>query len=71
MIGRTSTPGAFISTSKKLIPLCLGASGSVLANINNQSASCAPEVHIFVPLITKSSPSSTALVCKEAKSEPD
>jgi len=30
--GRTSTPGAFMSTTKYVSPLCLGASGSVRAS---------------------------------------
>ena len=53
------------------MPRCFGASGSVRASMNIQSAYCAPEVQIFCPLITKSSPSRTARVCSDARSEPE
>ena len=52
------------------MPRCFGASGSVRASMNIQSANCAPVVQIFWPLMTKSSPSRTARVCSEARSEP-
>ena len=52
------------------IPLCLGASGSVRTNVNRKSASCAPDVHTFWPLTMKSSPSRTARVRNDARSEP-
>ena len=42
------------------MPLCLGASGSVRASTKIQLARCPAEVQIFWPLITHSSPSSTA-----------
>ena len=72
IIGLTWIPLDFISSiSRKLMPLCFGASGLVLTNINILSALCADEVQTFVPFITKSSPSSTALVCNDAKSDPD
>ena len=53
------------------MPLCFGASGSVRAIMNIQWAYCAPDVQIFCPLITKSSPSRTARVCSDARSEPE
>ena len=53
------------------MPRCLGASGSVRTSANIMFESCAPEVQIFCPLITKSSPSRTARVCSEARSEPE
>ena len=52
------------------MPACLAASGSVRTRANIMSAWAAVEVQIFWPLITKSSPSSTARVCSEARSEP-
>ncbi len=69
-IGRTSTPGWSIGTSRKLMPRCLGAAGSVRARTKIQLARWPAEVQIFWPLITHSSPSRTARVCSEARSEP-
>ena len=69
-MGRTSTPGWVIGTRRKLMPLCLGASGSVRARTKIQSARWPAEVQIFWPLITHSSPSSTALQPRLARSEP-
>src|SRR3990170_8064383 len=53
------------------MPRCLGASASVRASMNIQSARWAPEVQIFWPLTTYSSPSRTARVWSEARSEPE
>ena len=53
------------------MPLCFGASGSVRTRQNIMSAFCAPEVQIFWPLMTHSSPSSSALVERDAKSDPE
>ena len=53
------------------MPLCLGASGSVRTRQNIMSAVRAPEVQIFCPLMTHSSPSSSALVESDARSEPE
>ena len=50
--GWTLMPGARPSTSRKEMPRCFGASGSVRASRKNQSAVCAAEVQIFCPLIT-------------------
>ena len=60
LIGRTSTPGWSIGTSRKLMPLCFGASGSVRARTKMWSARWPADVQIFWPLITHWSPSSTA-----------
>jgi len=49
MIGRTVTPLDFISTTKRLMPLCFGAAGSVRAASQPQSATWAALVHIFCP----------------------
>ena len=55
----------------KEIPFCLrSASGSVRHSTKIQSACCPRVVHAFWPLITQSSPSRTALVRSEARSEP-
>ena len=68
--GRTSTPGARMSTMKPVRPLCLGRSGSVRAMISPMSLNCAPVVHTFWPVMIHSSPSRTALVCRLARSLP-
>ena len=52
------------------MPWCFFASGSVRTRQNIMSACRAVEVHIFWPLITKSSPSSTARVRSDARSDP-
>ena len=52
-MGFMVTPGCFISSNTKLMPSCLGASGSVLTRQNIQSAWSAPEVQTFWPLMTK------------------
>ena len=70
-MGRTVTPGLFMSTRIKLIPRCLGASMSVRVSSIIHSARWAMLVQILLPLITKSSPSTTARVDREARSEPD
>ena len=49
---------------------CLGASGSVTARHQSQSGSKESPTHIFWPVIMKSSPSLTALVWSDAKSDP-
>ena len=53
------------------MPLCLGAAGSVRASSIIQSAMCASDVHTFCPLITQYSPSLTARVCSDARSDPE
>src|SRR6056300_1037469 len=69
-IGLTDTPSLAISISKKLIPCCLGADGSVRTRQNIQSALCALVVHILVPFTKKWSPISSAFVFRLARSEP-
>ena len=71
MIGLTSIPGVFISMSKKLIPSCLIAVVSVLTRQKIQSACCAKVVQVLVPLTIYLSPLSSALVFKDAKSDPE
>src|SRR5215207_5335831 len=61
-------PGVFMSMISTLMPLCLGAAGSVRTKQRHQSAWCAPEVHTFWPFTTKWSPSSTARVDSAARS---
>ncbi len=68
--GRISMPGARMLTMKPVRPLCLGRSGSVRQMISPMSEYCAPDVHTFWPVMTHSSPSRSALVCSEARSEP-
>ena len=68
--GRTSTPGACMSTTNPVRPLCLGASGSVRQMISPMSENCAPEVHTFWPVTIHSSPSRTARVWSPARSLP-
>ena len=52
-MGRTVTPGWFMVKSRKLMPSCLGTSGSVRTRQKIQSALKAPEVQIFCPFTTK------------------
>ena len=59
-----------MGNAKYVRPLCFGASGSVRASNMPRSATCAPEVHTFWPVMIHSSPSRTARVCTLARSEP-
>ena len=68
--GRTSTPGACMSTTNIVRPLCLGFSGSVRTMTMPKRATCASVVHTFWPLTIHSSPSRTARVDRPATSEP-
>ncbi len=68
--GRTSTPGACMSTRNVVRPWCLGTSGSVRHTASATSATCALDVHTFWPFTTHSSPSRTARVAAAARSEP-
>ncbi len=70
-IGRGSTPGWCIGIISMLMPSCLRAFGSVRTRQKHMSAYCAPEVQIFWPLISQWSPLSSALVCRDARSEPE
>ena len=68
--GRTSTPGAFMSTRNAVIPLCLGTSGFVRATMSPKDETCASVVQTFCPLSSHSSPSRSARVERPATSEP-
>lgn len=70
LIRRTVMPGLFMSASRKLMPSCFFAFGSVRTSMKIMSASCANEVQIFWPSTTNSSPSRTAVVRRLARSEP-
>ena len=52
------------------MPLRFGASGSVRASRTPKSARCAQVVHTFCPVTTHSSPSRSARVASDARSEP-
>ena len=68
--GRTSTPGSVMSTSRHEMPACLGTSGSVRTSSSHQFARWPSVFHTFWPLMTKVSPSSTARVRSDARSDP-
>ncbi len=51
-MGRTSTPGWCMSRISQVMPLCLGASGSVRTSSSHQSATWARVLQIFWPLTT-------------------
>ena len=53
------------------MPLCFGALESVRTRQNIRSANCAFEVQTFWPFTTKKSPSISALVLRDARSEPE
>lgn len=70
------TPSLFqvsgcMSMVKKVIPRCLGWSGSVRANSIPKSAVSALEFQTFCPLTTHSLPSPSARVPTLARSEPE
>ncbi len=69
-MGRTSTPGWCMSRISQVIPLCLGASGSVRTSSSQKSATWARVLQIFWPVTTYSSPSRTARVRSDARSDP-
>ncbi|KUJ53746.1 hypothetical protein ADL25_08825 [Streptomyces sp. NRRL F-5122] len=50
--GRTVTPGASMGIASQVMPLWLGASGSVRTSSSHQSATSACEVQILDPLTT-------------------
>ena len=64
--GGTSTPGACMSTTNIVMPLCFGCSGSVRTITMPKRARCASVVHTFWPLTTHSSPSRTVRVERPA-----
>ena len=51
-IGRTVMPGVFMSISRKEMPSCFLAAGSVRHRQKIQSAYCASVVQVFWPLTT-------------------
>jgi hypothetical protein len=65
-----STPGWSAGTSSMLSPLCRWESGSVRTRTYSQSAWIPKEVHTFCPFTTQSSPSRSARVRTDARSEP-
>ena len=70
--GRTSTPGACMSTRRYVSPACRSLSGSLRVTRMHQSAMWANDDHTFWPLTTKRSPpaASCALVRTAERSEP-
>jgi hypothetical protein len=68
--GRTSTPGACMSTTNAVRPACLTASESVRTTSRPQRDRCASVVHTFCPLTIHSSPSRTPRDDRPAKSLP-
>ena len=71
MIGCTSIPGVRMSIKRKVMPCWRIGSRAVRTRQKIQLATLAWVVHNLWPLQVKSSPSSTALICSEARSEPD
>ena len=69
-MGVTVTPVLSMSSTRKEMPSCLEARGSVRTRQKIQSAPSAPDVQIFEPFTTYSSPSSSARICRLARSEP-
>src|SRR5712675_2233573 len=69
-IGFVDTPFEAMSNRIKLMPSCFLADASVRTRQKIQSAKFAYEVQIFWPLMIKSSPSLSARVCSEARSDP-
>ena len=64
-------PGVLMSTSTKVMPCCLRSSREVRTRANIQLASVAWVVQILLPVQMRSSPSLTADICSDARSEPD
>ncbi|MNP76692.1 hypothetical protein D3C76_1739830 [compost metagenome] len=64
-----SKPGVSASTRNRLVPFA-PALGSVLATTITRSARKPLVMNVFEPLITYSSPSSTAVVFTPCRSEP-
>ncbi len=63
-------PGVFMSTRKYVMPLCLGASGSVRARHTPHAALCAADVHTFWPVSFQPPSARTAFVRSAARSDP-
>ena len=71
MIGRTVTPGDFMSISRKEMPVCGLPSVEVRTRQKIQSPYCASVVQVFWPLTMYLSPLRSARVFSEARSEPE
>ena len=69
--GRISMPGDVMSISTKVMPCCFLAPRDVRTRPNIQFASRACVVQILLPVHTRSSPSSTADIDSDARSDPD
>ncbi|SLH87920.1 Uncharacterised protein [Mycobacteroides abscessus subsp. abscessus] len=68
--GRISMPGLVMSMSRKVMPSCFLPVRAVRTRQKIQLASVAWVVQILLPVQRKSSPSSTAAIDSEARSEP-
>ncbi|MNC93610.1 hypothetical protein D3C83_102760 [compost metagenome] len=68
--GRTSIPGLSMGTRNTVIPRCLASSCEVRARRKHHCAIDAYDVHTFWPWMRHPSPSATAAVASEARSEP-
>ncbi len=71
MIGRTVMPGDFMSTSRKLMPVCGLPSVLVRTRQKIQSACWPRVVQVFWPLTMYLSPLRSARVFRLARSEPE
>ena len=69
-IGRTRMPGWSIGSSSIEMPACLAAVGSVRARTKIQLAASPAVCQVFWPLTTHTSPTSSARVRSEARSDP-
>ncbi len=63
-------PGEVMSMSRKVMPCCLRPVFDVRTSANIQFASVACVVQILLPVTIRSSPSSTAAMLSDARSEP-
>src|SRR6201996_3284981 len=70
-IGRTVTPFERMLNTMKEMPVCFFAEGSVRHRQKIQSAYCASVVQVFWPLMIHLSPRRSALVLRDARSEPE
>jgi len=70
-MGRTAIPRLSIGTISHVIPRCFGWSGSVRTRSSPTSATWAYVLQTFWPLTTYSSPSRTARVRRDARSDPE
>src|SRR3546814_10478413 len=68
-IGRTLMPGLCMSSSTNVMPRCGLGSRELRTSANIQFETCACVVQIFEPVQIRSSPSSIADICSDARSE--